>query len=97
MKLQESDFVDGQDHVAVAQAAVIGLPHEKWGEMVFAVVALHEGKTVTEADLIAFCRERIADYKAPRGVKVWDGPLPLSATNKIDKNAIKSQMLKDTA
>ena len=84
-------------HPAVAQAAVIGVPHVKWGEMVFAVVSLHEGKTVSEADLIAFCREKIADYKAPRGVRFWDGPLPLSATNKIDKNAIKAMLAKEDA
>ena len=84
-------------HPAVAQAAVIGMPHEKWGEMVFAVVALHEGRTVSEAELIAFCRERIADYKAPRGVRVWDGALPLSATNKIDKTAIKAHLTREDA
>ena len=80
-------------HDAVAQAAVIGVPHEKWGEMVYAVVALHDGKSVTEADLIAFCREKIADYKAPRGVTIWDGPLPLSPTNKLDKKAMRETVL----
>ncbi|MDF1856824.1 long-chain-fatty-acid--CoA ligase [Pseudooceanicola sp.] len=80
-------------HPAVAQAAVIGLPHEKWGETVHAVVALHPGQTVTTDELIAFCREHIAHYKAPRGVTFWDGALPLSATNKIDKTAIKTQLL----
>ena len=61
--------------------------------MVFAAVALHDGKTATEAELIAFCREKIADYKAPRGVTVWDGALPLSPTNKIDKKAIRETVL----
>ena len=74
---------------------MIGVPHEKWGEMVCAVVALHDGKSVTGEELIKFCREKIADYKAPRSVKVWDGALPLSATNKIDKKAIKSQLLQE--
>ena len=76
---------------------MIGVPHPKWGEMVFAAVALHDGKEVSEPDLIAFCRQKIADYKAPRGIKFWDGPLPLSATNKIDKNAIKAQLNKEDA
>lgn len=80
-------------HPAVAQSAVIGLPHEKWGEAVHAVVALHPGQHVTTEALIAFCREQIAHYKAPRSVTFWDGPLPLSATNKIDKASIKAQIL----
>ncbi|WP_375688307.1 class I adenylate-forming enzyme family protein [Pseudooceanicola sp. LIPI14-2-Ac024] len=80
-------------HPAVAQSAVLGVPHEKWGEMVYAVVALHDGKSATSEELIAFCREKIADYKSPRGVTIWDGPLPLSATNKIDKQALKKALL----
>lgn len=82
-------------HPAVAQAAVFGVPHEKWGEMVFAAVSLHDGKTATIEELTEFCRDRIAHYKAPRGMVIWDGALPLSATNKIDKNAIKKQMQKE--
>ena len=68
---------------------MLGLPHEKWGETVHAVVALHAGKDAGAEALIAFAREHIAHYKAPRGVTIWDGPLPLSPTNKIDKNALK--------
>ncbi|MBY6092214.1 long-chain-fatty-acid--CoA ligase [Maritimibacter alkaliphilus] len=81
-------------HPAVAQAAVLGMPHEKWGEAVHAVVALHPGKSASPDELIAHCREWIAHYKAPRGVTIWDGPLPLSPTNKIDKGALKSELLK---
>lgn len=80
-------------HPAVAQAAVIGLPHDKWGETVHAVVALHEGQSAGADELIAFCRDRIAHFKAPRGVTFWDGSLPLSATNKIDKTAIRAAIL----
>jgi acyl-CoA synthetase (AMP-forming)/AMP-acid ligase II len=80
-------------HPAVAQAAVFGVPHKKWGEMVYAAVALHDGKSATEDELIAHCRAKIADYKAPRGVTTWDGPLPLSPTNKIDKRAIRDTVL----
>lgn len=79
-------------HPAVAQAAVLGMPHEKWGEMVYAVVALHVGQTVTEQELIDHCRAHIAHYKAPRGITVWDDPLPLSATNKIDKMSLRKSL-----
>lgn len=81
-------------HPCVTQAAVFGVPHEKWGEMVYAAVATREGQTTTAEELIAFCREKIAHYKAPRGVVFWDGPLPLSPTNKIDKAAIKAAVMK---
>ena len=80
-------------HPAVAQAAVLGMPHEKWGEMVHAAVSLHDGRTATEAELIAFCRSHIADYKSPRAVTIWDRSLPLSPTNKIDKMAVKATLL----
>ena len=80
-------------HAAVAQSAVLGLPHPHWGETVHAVVALHDGASADETDLIAHCRELIAHYKAPRGITIWDGALPLSPTNKIDKNAIRRALL----
>jgi acyl-CoA synthetase (AMP-forming)/AMP-acid ligase II len=81
-------------HPAVAQAAVLGMPHEKWGEAVHAVVAFHTGKSATPEELITHCREWIAHYKAPRGITIWDGPLPLSPTNKIDKTKLKTKILK---
>lgn len=80
-------------HPAVAQAAVIGLPHKKWGETVHAVVALREGQSAGADELIAFCRERIAHFKAPRSVTFWSEALPLSATNKIDKAAIRAAIM----
>ena len=82
-------------HPAVAQVAVLGLPHTKWGEMVYAVVSLRDGARVATEDLINFCRQKIASYKAPKGITIWDGPLPLSSTNKIDKQAIRRQLDED--
>jgi len=80
-------------HPEVSTVAVVGLPHEKWGEMVFAAVALHPDATSTGKDLIAYCRGKIADYKIPKDVLIWDGPLPLNHTSKIDKMRIKALLV----
>jgi len=70
------------------EAAVVGLPSEKWGETPHAFVVLAQGSSVTEDELISFVRDRIARFKAPRGITfVID--LPKTATGKIQKYVLR--------
>ncbi|MDG4860980.1 AMP-binding protein [Streptomyces sp. T-3] len=71
-------------HPAVAEVAVIGVPHEKWGETIKALVVLTEGASAEEADIIAHCKERMAGYKAPTTVEFREA-IPRTATGKIQK------------
>ena len=71
-------------HPAVVEVAVIGVPHEKWGESPKALVVLAEGAEVTEAELIEHCRDRLAHYKCPTSVEFRD-ELARTATGKLQK------------
>src|SRR2546421_9055890 len=75
-------------HPEVQEAAIVGLPHEKWGETPHAFVVLREGGSATEEDVIAFAREQLAHFKAPRGV-TFVGELPKTATGKIQKYVLR--------
>lgn len=76
-------------HKAVVECAVIGIPHDKWGEQVHAVVRLADGKNTTDTELIAFAHEMIAGFKCPRSVDFVRDPLPLSGAGKILKTEIR--------
>ena len=76
-------------HEAVADCAVVGLPDEKWGERVTAVVILRPGQTLDPDELMAFVKEQIGSVKAPKQVEVWDD-LPRSKVGKVLKTEIKT-------
>jgi fatty-acyl-CoA synthase len=77
-------------HPAVLEAAVVAAPHEKWGETPAALVVLKEGQLLSEDDLIAYCRKRLAGFKVPRIVEFWDR-LPKGGTGKILKSQLKEK------
>ncbi|HYR49186.1 MAG TPA: long-chain-fatty-acid--CoA ligase [Candidatus Eisenbacteria bacterium] len=75
-------------HPAVQEAAIVGLPHEKWGEAPHAYVVLKPGATATGAELIAHTRDRLAHFKAPHSV-TFVSELPKTATGKIQKYVLR--------
>ena len=77
-------------HPAVAQVAVIGIPHDLWGEQVHAVVVLAEGAEATEEELQNFAKESIAGYKVPKSVEFRAEPLPLSGAMKVLKRELRA-------
>jgi len=76
-------------HPAVLECAVVAMPHEKWGEVPKAFVSLREGGAVSEAELIEFCRERLAHFKCPKAVEFGD--LPKTSTGKIQKFRLREK------
>lgn len=77
------------EHPAVMEVAIIGVPDERWGESVKAVVALKPDATATEAELIEYCREHLAHFKCPKSVDILD-LLPRNPTGKILKRQLRA-------
>lgn len=77
-------------HPAVSECAVIGIPHDTWGEQVHAIVVLKPDQALTEAELIDHCKAHIAGFKCPRSVTFRTEPLPLSGAGKILKKDLKA-------
>lgn len=80
-------------HPAVHDVAVVGLPDEKWGETVLAVVVPRAGQAATEAELLDWCRPRMAGYKRPRAVRfIAEAEMPRTATGKIQHRLLRERM-----
>ncbi|MBL4581572.1 MAG: AMP-binding protein [Gammaproteobacteria bacterium] len=77
-------------HPAVLEAAVFGVPDDKWGEAVWAVIVPREGNKIDPIQVIEFCRERIAGYKTPKGIDVQLEPLPKSGPGKVLKRELRA-------
>jgi acyl-CoA synthetase (AMP-forming)/AMP-acid ligase II len=75
-------------HPAVVEVAIVGLPHEKWGEAPYAYVVLRDGAQASEDEIIGFARDRLAHFKAPHGV-TFVPELPKTATGKIQKYVLR--------
>jgi acyl-CoA synthetase (AMP-forming)/AMP-acid ligase II len=76
-------------HPAILEAAVIGLPHEKWGETIAAAVVLRAGEDLTANTLIQWCRERLTHFKCPTSVLFLDA-LPKNSAGKIQKGVLRN-------
>lgn len=78
-----------ESHQAINEVAVVGLPHQKWGEVVTAFISLNEGFKITIEELKTYCDKKLSRYKIPKQFKFID-ELPKTHVGKIDKKALKS-------
>jgi acyl-CoA synthetase (AMP-forming)/AMP-acid ligase II len=83
------------EHPAVADVAVIGIPHDTLGEEVVAIVQLSSPGAADEAALIAFARECLASYKVPAHVVIRTSELPRTSSGKVLKRVLREQVLTD--
>ena len=77
------------DHPAIIEVAVFGVPHERWGETPCAVCCVKEGATVSEAEIILMCEERLGNYKRPGRVVLRSDPLPKTPVGKIKRKELR--------
>jgi fatty-acyl-CoA synthase len=85
-----------RQHPAVAEAALVGKPDTKWGEVGLVIAVAEDGSEVTEAEVIDFCRERLAPYKVPKEI-IFVGQLPTSPYGKVEKVKLKERYVEQVA
>ena len=78
-------------HPAVREVAVFGIPDSQWGELVMACVVLKPEKTLTVDDLVAFCRQNLANYKVPRRIEFSESDLPKNSSGKVLKRSLRER------
>ena len=79
-------------HPEVKDVAAIGIPHEKWGETVHAVVVLHQNHCASESDILAWCKDKIAGYKRPKSISfIAEDEMPRTATGKLLHRVLRSR------
>jgi fatty-acyl-CoA synthase len=79
-------------HPKVKDLAVIGVPHEKWGEAVHAVVVLHQGQGASKSEILEWCKDRIAGYKRPKSISfITEDEMPRTATGKLLHRVLRSR------
>src|SRR3546814_20564702 len=75
-------------HPAVLDCVVVGIPHEKWGEMVTAAIEVKDGMSIDTAELLALCKERLGSIKDPKQIDIWP-ELPRSTAGKTLRRAVR--------
>jgi fatty-acyl-CoA synthase/long-chain acyl-CoA synthetase len=78
-----------EQHPAIYDVAVFGIPSDEWGELVHATIVVAPGETMTEQDVVAFSREHLAGYKTPRSVEFTE-ELPRTGSGKILKRQLRA-------
>ena len=79
----------GWAHPDVLEAAVFGVPSERWGETPYAVVCVADGAAVTSEDLIELCADRLGSYKKPSAVEIVNTELPKSPVGKLARKELR--------
>jgi fatty-acyl-CoA synthase len=84
-----------REHRAVADAALVGIPHDTWGEVGLMVVVLEEGQSATDEELMMFCGERLARFKVPKEV-IFVDELPYSSYGKVLKGELRRRFVEES-
>ena len=80
----------------ILECAVIGIPDDKWGETVHAIVRLKDGENLSEEDIKNYCHENIAGFKCPKSISFRTDPMPVSGAGKILKTELRKDFWKDS-